>query len=156
MVLSARTTSRSRGPGDSNFTEKRRSLWPLICEPRPRQKRPSDAFWRSHAMWAVIIGLRGNATAMAVPSLRRVVAVAAMARGRNGSCWVSAPPSRDRKSTRLNSSHDQISYAVFCLKKKNDRLPPADLFHRYHGLIDLPLCNHSCFPRLSTDSCYYY
>src|SRR2546421_5407025 len=28
---------------------------------------------------------------------------------------------RDRKSTRLNSSHDQISYAVFCLKKKNKR-----------------------------------
>src|SRR5206468_12877837 len=27
-------------------------------------------------------------------------------------------PSEDRKSTRLNSSHDQISYAVFCLKKK--------------------------------------
>src|SRR5206468_12222620 len=27
----------------------------------------------------------------------------------------------DRKSTRLNSSHDQISYAVFCLKKKNPR-----------------------------------
>src|SRR2546421_5848595 len=28
---------------------------------------------------------------------------------------------RDRKSTRLNSSHDQISYAVFCLKKKKKR-----------------------------------
>src|SRR5206468_12423310 len=28
---------------------------------------------------------------------------------------------RDRKSTRLNSSHDQISYAVFCLKKKNEQ-----------------------------------
>src|SRR2546430_12246579 len=28
------------------------------------------------------------------------------------------PPSTDRKSTRLNSSHSQISYAVFCLKKK--------------------------------------
>src|SRR5436309_3963232 len=27
-------------------------------------------------------------------------------------------PSRDRKSTRLNSSHVKISYAVFCLKKK--------------------------------------
>src|SRR2546428_10354432 len=27
-------------------------------------------------------------------------------------------PAEDRKSTRLNSSHDQISYAVFCLKKK--------------------------------------
>src|SRR5215216_7289026 len=29
-----------------------------------------------------------------------------------------APPVRDRKSTRLNSSHQIISYAVFCLKKK--------------------------------------
>src|SRR2546430_5382643 len=29
-----------------------------------------------------------------------------------------ATPHRDRKSTRLNSSHSQISYAVFCLKKK--------------------------------------
>src|SRR5690625_6429331 len=28
-------------------------------------------------------------------------------------------PSEDRKSTRLNSSHVAISYAVFCLKKKN-------------------------------------
>src|SRR3989440_145036 len=30
---------------------------------------------------------------------------------------------RDRKSTRLNSSHDQISYAVFCLKKKKKSTP---------------------------------
>src|SRR3712207_6887919 len=30
----------------------------------------------------------------------------------------------DRKSTRLNSSHANISYAVFCLKKKKD-MPPA-------------------------------
>src|SRR5688572_31104022 len=29
-------------------------------------------------------------------------------------------PDRDRKSTRLNSSHSQISYAVFCLKKKSN------------------------------------
>src|SRR5688572_32726898 len=32
---------------------------------------------------------------------------------------VSAAQVLDRKSTRLNSSHSQISYAVFCLKKKN-------------------------------------
>src|SRR5256886_3837235 len=32
----------------------------------------------------------------------------------------------DRKSTRLNSSHSQISYAVFCLKKKNLHEPPHD------------------------------
>src|SRR2546430_11479899 len=31
---------------------------------------------------------------------------------------------RDRKSTRLNSSHSQISYAVFCLKKKNNKQNP--------------------------------
>src|SRR2546429_5547461 len=34
---------------------------------------------------------------------------------------VHAPP--DRKSTRLNSSHGYISYAVFCLKKKHKLLP---------------------------------
>src|SRR5206468_8333629 len=40
----------------------------------------------------------------------------------------------DRKSTRLNSSHDQISYAVFCLKKKNrcNPLQPAREMHRCH------------------------
>src|SRR2546430_13097864 len=49
--------------------------------------------------------------------------------------WAAPPPrarvpargprrdrSRDRKSTRLNSSHSQISYAVFCLKKKKELL----------------------------------
>src|SRR3989442_7584686 len=32
---------------------------------------------------------------------------------------------RDRKSTRLNSSHVRISYAVFCLKKKNKMWTPS-------------------------------
>src|SRR5690348_17588835 len=31
---------------------------------------------------------------------------------------------KDRKSTRLNSSHPSISYAVFCLKKKKQHKPP--------------------------------
>src|SRR2546430_12088211 len=34
---------------------------------------------------------------------------------------------RDRKSTRLNSSHSQISYAVFCLKKKNSNADCRDV-----------------------------
>src|SRR2546421_2598573 len=39
--------------------------------------------------------------------------------GRGGMAIVfKAREKQDRKSTRLNSSHDQISYAVFCLKKK--------------------------------------
>src|SRR2546430_13045018 len=37
---------------------------------------------------------------------------------------------RDRKSTRLNSSHSQISYAVFCLKKKRIR-------HRFSSSVSV-------------------
>src|SRR2546421_4572048 len=40
--------------------------------------------------------------------------------GITGASGITVP---DRKSTRLNSSHDQISYAVFCLKKKK----PSDI-----------------------------
>src|SRR2546426_9365802 len=40
-----------------------------------------------------------------------------------------APAPRDRKSTRLNSSHLVISYAVFCLKKKNNNAPYTRLQH---------------------------
>src|SRR5438034_2663735 len=35
--------------------------------------------------------------------------------------WVTSPAAKDRKSTRLNSSHTVISYAVFCLKKKKKK-----------------------------------
>src|SRR2546427_6254572 len=41
------------------------------------------------------------------------------AAGRLGGPDYTSVIKRDRKSTRLNSSHSQISYAVFCLKKKN-------------------------------------
>src|SRR2546422_5490089 len=41
---------------------------------------------------------------------------------------------RDRKSTRLNSSHGYISYAVFCLKKKNNKnqLHPEHTLSTHH------------------------
>src|SRR5439155_18997475 len=39
-------------------------------------------------------------------------------------------PDSDRKSTRLNSSHVAISYAVFCLKKKNKRKSKHRSMHR--------------------------
>src|SRR5438445_8399413 len=38
--------------------------------------------------------------------------------GERNLSWRSPEPTGDRKSTRLNSSHANISYAVFCLKKK--------------------------------------
>src|SRR5207247_10131792 len=42
------------------------------------------------------------------------------------------PKEIDRKSTRLNSSHEWISYAVFCLKKKKDRTGTTSRIRREH------------------------
>src|SRR2546430_8076468 len=48
----------------------------------------------------------------------------------------------DRKSTRLNSSHSQISYAVFCLKKKKKkRLTTVSRIHDTDDMSDLPSRN---------------
>src|SRR5690349_24085704 len=44
-----------------------------------------------------------------------VIGILSSDKGRTSSAWSRA---QDRKSTRLNSSHVEISYAVFCLKKK--------------------------------------
>src|SRR5256885_13315159 len=52
---------------------------------------------------------------------------------------------RDRKSTRLNSSHLVISYAVFCLKKKkkdSSKLPPARNYYGRRSLCSSPLLCH--------------
>src|SRR5436309_11445845 len=63
------------------------------------------------------------------------------ARLRSGLCRLGADarlqpemPALDRKSTRLNSSHVKISYAVFCLKKKTTFQKSA-LIERYHQTI---------------------
>src|SRR5713226_10655471 len=57
--------------------------------------------------------LRGQRPAKRQP-LGRSTGLGASPSRRIRFCW------RDRKSTRLNSSHPSISYAVFCLKKKNN------------------------------------
>src|SRR5258707_11831444 len=45
-----------------------------------------------------------------------------------------APDPVDRKSTRLNSSHANISYAVFCLKKKKTKRDTGETHHhQQHG-----------------------
>src|SRR5215203_2072570 len=51
-------------------------------------------------------------------------------RGKPRSC----PSSSDRKSTRLNSSHANISYAVFCLKKKKKNLSDQHQNHKQQQL----------------------
>src|SRR2546430_10344775 len=64
--------------------------------------------------------------ACAVPRIEfRTVKIDKAAHGRGE---FATDGNRDRKSTRLNSSHSQISYAVFCLKKKKrDHLAPTTL-----------------------------
>src|SRR2546430_12429396 len=44
----------------------------------------------------------------------------------------SSGQSSDRKSTRLNSSHSQISYAVFCLKKKKNQPVMIPTIYKYY------------------------
>src|SRR5437764_8044386 len=55
-----------------------------------------------------------------LPRERRPAA-GAWARHPTGRRRAASVPARDRKSTRLNSSHRCISYAVFCLKKKSGK-----------------------------------
>src|SRR2546427_7533890 len=45
---------------------------------------------------------------------------------------------RDRKSTRLNSSHSQISYAVFCLKKKKYNSTHFPFLHQQCAYVSVP------------------
>src|SRR2546429_5433110 len=47
-------------------------------------------------------------------------------------------PHRDRKSTRLNSSHGYISYAVFCLKKKNTKFTCSASQHAAMNIAHVP------------------
>src|SRR5438067_5823060 len=71
--------------------------------------RPDPAVGRPH--------LQGNAAFESFAHIFRLVA------SRTQSVNGVAPP--DRKSTRLNSSHVSISYAVFCLKKKTPLIAPT-------------------------------
>src|SRR2546422_1762587 len=59
----------------------------------------------------------GGDVVMLDPATGEVLAIAS--RQRDGTA---RPSALDRKSTRLNSSHGYISYAVFCLKKKKEQI----------------------------------
>src|SRR5690349_23922035 len=60
----------------------------------------------------------------------------------------------DRKSTRLNSSHVEISYAVFCLKKKKKKQKIVKLDNKHTKYItpintsSFAAINHKCTPQL--------
>src|SRR5688572_32552111 len=82
-----------------------------------------DFIWQGHQQIMSMLAAHGNNvlfienTGARRPTLRDVPRL----RQRIRNWWRGTKgfrQERDRKSTRLNSSHSQISYAVFCLKKK--------------------------------------
>src|SRR3712207_7951634 len=84
------------------YTTLFRSMCPKALRARRVLRRASRASWRATALWS---GFGGEA-----PHERDEL----------GDADRGQVHGRDRKSTRLNSSHANISYAVFCLKKKNN------------------------------------
>src|SRR3989449_1286929 len=82
----------------------------MIRRPPRSTLFPYTTLFRSHG--AIVIGeARGGDSRGEVRGRSHENGVRSLGRGR--------PREGDRKSTRLNSSHGYISYAVFCLKKKN-------------------------------------
>src|SRR5690242_12024622 len=109
-----------------------------IRRPPTSTLSPYTTLFRSGRAWCAS---RHHSISASTKSSARVVAIERPHRRRH------LPPARrelrrreqrDRKSTRLNSSHMSISYAVFCLKKKNCvRHHGDDVFHCLPDLIHL-------------------
>src|SRR5256886_13183701 len=94
-------------------------------DPRRRGRRSGGGSWR-----------RGQRVQGGGPRVRpQLVAIWS-------SCRVCVHAREDRKSTRLNSSHSQISYAVFCLKKKNS-VKQLTLFSRISRITKKRNSKHS-------------
>src|SRR5256885_2786294 len=83
----------------------------MIRRPPRSTLFPYTTLFRSHD-----VGIGATATDVAAHQFADLVGAVRLALG---------DQTRDRKSTRLNSSHLVISYAVFCLKKKRQIVMPA-------------------------------
>src|SRR2546430_6324894 len=92
----------------------------MIRRPPRSTLFPYTTLFRSLAPWVIVPASAGVEASTSGPQAAAGRATTVLI-GAERSVAVSgrgAPAERDRKSTRLNSSHSQISYAVFCLKKK--------------------------------------
>src|SRR5256885_13261776 len=87
------------------YTTLFRSLFPLF-----RREQPGGYFRFWHAGWFCFT----------FSAVFEVIFLARPLAGLHLACLVTHTAAVDRKSTRLNSSHLVISYAVFCLKKKKN------------------------------------
>src|SRR5438309_3290701 len=94
-------------------------------------QRPERVSDHAHVQYSYVIGIRTASLAWLGGAAHAAMVRARVVRHRTHSrnpgrislslvAHDSENESEDRKSTRLNSSHSSISYAVFCLKKKSD------------------------------------
>src|SRR3712207_7811643 len=97
----------------------------MIRRPPRSTLFPYTTLFRSLQEGDVIVSINGNsvtdaagANLLARPPRDRDIAIGFR---RGGRLLYTTLRAQDRKSTRLNSSHANISYAVFCLKKKTRR-----------------------------------
>src|SRR5207249_1950042 len=111
-----------RAPIRSVTSKRCRSSIPeTVCPSKPTMMSPD-------ATPARPAGLSGSTPVTSTPLLATLPSARCASRSKGTFC--PATPIRDRKSTRLNSSHVSISYAVFCLKKKKKNTKYTT--HVYH------------------------
>src|SRR3712207_8208064 len=96
----------------------------MIRRPPRSTLFPYTTLFRSDDRDPVVVGLRGNELARGGDRVGERLALHGLRPVEHEHDALRAPEvlrleARDRKSTRLNSSHANISYAVFCLKKKH-------------------------------------
>src|SRR5207248_7624132 len=101
----------------------RHSFLPLHPLPLRSPLFPYTTLFRSHYTDHLAYSrLSGVLPVLQTDVLAQGIATRPQLPGRVAMPWASTSVWRDRKSTRLNSSHRTISYAVFCLKKKTASL----------------------------------
>src|SRR2546430_13430998 len=94
----------------------------MIRRPPQSTLFPYTTLFRSPALERTAAADRQEGDGLAVPQDLACGVVSARAHDAAARVRRRAAEVQDRKSTRLNSSHSQISYAVFCLKKKKYHL----------------------------------
>src|SRR2546430_12565436 len=94
----------------------------MIRRPPRSTLFPYTTLFRSYVIWKYEVGGKGSTS---VPGTEDASHPFWSPDGRFIAFFANGKLKKDRKSTRLNSSHSQISYAVFCLKKKRVVAPPV-------------------------------
>src|SRR5688572_31896092 len=120
-----RFSSKSGESGLTFFSSRRNSHWPakLLTSASARGSASKRRTWRS-----------------SVAGFFSCPRTAASRSSSSGTLLQRKNDKRDdRKSTRLNSSHSQISYAVFCLKKKKKKTNNMNYTYTHHEMLNYHL-----------------